>query len=137
MSNKLKKFFQEFELASNNFDYVKSGAFFSPSFLHGDPEKVQTINRDDFVKALPLRKAFFEKLGLKSSMIEITQQIDINSVYTLVKTKVLMQFDNHGVIKDIVQTASYIVKKDNLNMAIVVYINDQLLNSILSEHDLI
>lgn len=135
MSRKVAQFFQEFQQASKDFDAERSGRQFAEVFLHSDPETVQAVKREDFIKALPLRKAFFGKLGLQQTTMQIIQEVDMGA-HILVRATVDMTFEKNGTPVRIHQTASYILKENGESYVIIAYINDQLLQALLAEHGL-
>jgi|SRR5581483_2484561 len=135
MNQKVATFFQEFQQASENFDAERSGRQFADVFLHSDPESVRAVQRDDFVKALPMRKAFFAQLGLQKTTMEITSEMDLGA-HILVRTNVDMHFVKDGRHVDLHQTASYLLKEAGDSYVIITYINDQLLKTLLTEHGL-
>jgi|SRR5579883_1500081 len=136
MSQKVAQFFQEFQQASKDFDAERSGRQFAETFLHSDPETVRIVKREDFIKALPLRKAFFSKLGLQQTTMQITQEVDMG-VHILVRASVGMTFEKDDTPICMHQTASYILKEDGEGYVVIAYINDQLLQTLLAEHGLV
>lgn len=136
VSKKVADFFREFEAAGNSLDVAVTERQFNEVFLHGDPQKVQTVQRTDLIKALPMRKAMFDKLGLQTTKVTVTEQIDFSPFYTLAKVAVAMHFTTSSGPKQLDQTATYMLKLDGEEMKIVAYINDQLLQELLAQNGL-
>jgi hypothetical protein len=133
----VQQFFRDFEEASNNFDAARSAAQFSDVFLHADPQGVQAVPKDAFIKSLDKRRAFFDSLGLRTTKLAVIEEIPLNSQYTLAKARVTMYFRRpEGSELSVEQTASYIIKLGETPQ-VVFYLNDQLLTELLQAHGLL
>ncbi len=124
-SREVQLFFQDFEKAANTLDTDIMNRQYSDSFLFGDPNKTQTIEKEKFLEFLPQRKGFFDKLGrLSSKILELEQDV-VSGEYLLVKSKWLMTYQKGGEeIKD-ENFASYLVFKSATGMKIVAQIDHQ------------
>ena len=136
MKRDVAEFFEEFQQASDTLDATRSAKQFAEVFLHSDPEGVHAITNEDFVQLLPARKAFFDRLGLRSSRTRLASAEEVGEAYVLARTTVDMQFDKNGTTVDLHQTASYLLKKQRGTFVIIAYLNDQLLNALLAQKGL-
>jgi hypothetical protein len=82
----VEEFFRRYEQANKDFDVHLIAALYADTFMFGNPQGVQAIKKEDFVKVLPRRKDFMKAAGLLSSRVESVESSALDSKYTLVKT---------------------------------------------------
>jgi hypothetical protein len=77
-----------------------------------DPEGVQSVKKEDFVRVLPKRKEYFRSVGLLSSKIDSLAASKLDSKYVLVKAVWQMRFERRtGEPVDSQNSTTYILSK--------------------------
>src|SRR4030095_15092401 len=87
-----EEFFRRYEHANNDFDVQLIAKLYADTFMFGNPQGVQAVSKEDFVKVLPRRKEFRTPAGLLSSRVDSMQASTLDSKYILVKTVWNMSF---------------------------------------------
>ena len=92
VSERVTKFFGEFEanLAASDPDTI--AALYAESFIFAGPERVQAVRRDDLAKVLPKRQGYFKSLGLRSSRVVGLEEAGVDGQCVLVKATWRMRF---------------------------------------------
>jgi hypothetical protein len=75
----VKEFFDGYERANAEFEVQRIAALYADVFMFGDPQGVQSVKKEDFVRVLPRRKEFFKSVGLLSSKIESLEASKLDS----------------------------------------------------------
>jgi hypothetical protein len=81
-----EEFFRLYEQANRDFDVQLIAKLYADTFMFGNPQGVQAVKKEDFVKVLPRRKEFMKTAGLLSSRVDSVQASTLDSKYVLVKT---------------------------------------------------
>jgi hypothetical protein len=82
----VEDFFRRYEQANHDFDVPLIASLYADTFMFANPQGVQVIKKDDFVKVLPRRKDFMKAAGLLSSRVDSIETSALDSKYILVKT---------------------------------------------------
>ena len=90
--NKIKKFFEGVEQASNTLDLDLIDAQYADQFIFADPNGTRVVEKQKFLPALPQRQEFFKSLGHQSTKVLSLEQTPIDDQYTMVRAHFLMQF---------------------------------------------
>ncbi len=110
MNDRLKKFFEGVEFASNTLDLDLIDSQFADQFIFADPNGTRVIEKQKFLPFLPKRQEFFKSLGHQSTKILSLEETSIDSQYTMVKAHFLMQFQKKtGEVKEINLDSIYIL----------------------------
>jgi len=88
----VEEFFRRYEQANNDFDVHLIAALYGDTFMFGNPQGVQAVKKEDFVRVLPRRKDLMKASGLLSSRLDSLETTALDSKYTLVKTVWTMSF---------------------------------------------
>src|SRR5690242_12096495 len=91
-----KDFFDRYQSANTEFDVAGIAALYADVFMFGDPSGARSIKKEDFVKALPGRKEFFQSRGLVSSKLVSLEECHLDSKYVLAKTVWKMHLETNG-----------------------------------------
>src|SRR6185437_14001073 len=81
-----EEFFRLYEQANSDFDVQLISKLYADIFMFANPQGVQTVKKEDFVKVLPRRKEFMRAAGLLSSRVDCVSVTKLDSKYILVKT---------------------------------------------------
>src|SRR5215469_7911701 len=88
----VEEFFRRYEQANHDFDVQSIAKLYADAFMFGNPQGVQAVKKEDFVKLLPRRKDFMKTAGLLASRIDSVEACPLDSKYILVKTVWNMRF---------------------------------------------
>ncbi len=81
-----EEFFRLYEQANNDFDVPSISKLYADTFMFANPQGVQAVKKEDFVKVLPRRKDFMKAAGLLSARVDSVEATKLDSKYMLVKT---------------------------------------------------
>jgi len=102
--------------------------------MFGNPQGVQAVRKEDFVKVLPRRKEFLKTAGLLSSGIDTVEASTLDSKYVLVKTAWKMNFrgtNPNEVTRKI--SATYVLSNIGESFEIVLQLDHQDLMKIVQD----
>jgi hypothetical protein len=91
-----EEFFRLYEQANSDFDVQLISKLYADIFMFANPQGVQTVKKEDFVKVLPRRKEFMRAAGLLSSRVDSVSVTKLDSKYILVKTVWKMRVRAHN-----------------------------------------
>jgi ketosteroid isomerase-like protein len=91
-SERVKAFFEQYELNIATSDPAAIAAQYGESFVFAGPQGTQAVKRDDFVKVLPKRQGFFKSIGLRSSTVVALEEATFDDC-VLVKTQWRLRFE--------------------------------------------
>ena len=129
-----EEFFRLYEQANRDFDVQLIARLYADTFMFGNPQGVQAIKKEDFVKVLPRRKEFMKTAGLLSSRVDSVQTSTLDSKYVLVKTVWNMSF--RGTHADEVTrkiSATYVLSNIGESFEIVLHLDHQDLIKIVQD----
>ena len=90
--NRIRKFFEGVEQASNTLDLDLIDAQFADQFIFADPNGTWVVEKQKFLAFLPQRQEFFKSLGHQSTKVLSLDETQLDDQYTMVKAHFLMQF---------------------------------------------
>jgi hypothetical protein len=106
----VKKVHDRYEKANAEFEVERIAALYADVFMFGNPEGVQSVKKEDFVRVLPQRKEFFRSMGLLSPKIDSPEASKLDSKYVLVKAVWRMRFERRtGEPLDSQNSTTYIL----------------------------
>ena len=129
-----EEFFRLYEQANRDFDVQLIAKLYADTFMFGNPQGVQAVKKEDFVKVLPRRKEFMKTAGLLSSRVDSVQASTLDSKYVLVKTVWNMSF--RGTHADEVTrkiSATYVLSNIGESFEIVLQLDHQDLMKIVQD----
>jgi hypothetical protein len=122
----VKEFFDRYERANAEFEVQRIAALYADVFMFGNPEGVQSVKKEDFVRVLPKRKEYFRSVGLLSSKIDSLAASKLDSKYVLVKAVWQMRFERRtGEPVDSQNSTTYILSAVGDSFQIVFQIDHQ------------
>jgi hypothetical protein len=129
-----EEFFRLYEQANRDFDVQLIAKLYADTFMFGNPQGVQAVKKEDFLKVLPRRKEFMKTAGLLSSHVDSVQASTLDSKYVLVKTVWNMSF--RGTNTDEVTrktSATYVLSNIGESFEIVLQLDHQDLMKIVQD----
>jgi ketosteroid isomerase-like protein len=134
MEQLVKEFFREYEKANSSFDVSGIAALYADTFMFGGPNGVQTVNKDDFLKVVPKRKAYFSSIGLSDTQLVSVEATPMDSKYLLAKVAWKMKLQNSSGSRSLDTFATYILARGSGDaLSIVFQIDHQDLASAVKE----
>jgi ketosteroid isomerase-like protein len=134
MDQRVKEFFLQYERANSSSDVSGISALYADTFMFGGPNGVQSINKGDFLKVVPERKAYFSSMGLSETQLESVDASPIDSKYLLAKVAWKMKLQNSSGSRTLDTYATYILAQAGGDeLSIVFQIDHQDLASVVKE----
>ena len=121
----VEDFFRRYEQANHDFDLPLIATLYADTFMFGNPQGVQAIKKDDFVKVLPRRKDFMKAAGLLSSRVDSVETSALDSKYILVKTVWNLSFRATGGDVTRKTSATYVLCASGDSFEIVFQLDHQ------------
>ena len=121
----VEDFFRRYEQANHDFDVLLIATLYADTFMFGNPQGVQAIKKDDFVKVLPRRKDFMKAAGLLSSRVDSVETSALDSKYILVKTVWNLSFRATGGDVTRKTSATYVLSASGDSFEIVFQLDHQ------------
>ena len=121
----VEDFFRRYEQANHDFDLPLIATLYADTFMFGNPQGVQAIKKDDFVKVLPRRKDFMKAAGLLSSRVDSVETSALDSKYILVKTVWNLSFRATGGNVTRKTSATYVLSASGDSFEIVFQLDHQ------------
>lgn len=122
----VEEFFRRYEQANNDFDVQLIAQLYGDTFMFGNPQGVQAVKKEEFIKVLPRRKDFMKTAGLVSSRVDSAQASTLDSKYILVRTVWNMRFrTNNGDEVARKTSATYILSSSGDSFEIVFQLDHQ------------
>jgi len=121
----VEDFFRRYEQANHDFDLPLIATLYADTFMFGNPQGVQAIKKDDFVKVLPRRKDFMKAAGLLSSRVDSVETSALDSKYILVKTVWNLSFRATGGDVTRKTSATYVLSASGDSFEIVFQLDHQ------------
>jgi len=130
----VEEFFRRYEQANHDFDVPAIGELYADTFMFGNPQGVQAVKKEDFLKVLPRRKDFMKTAGLVSSRVDSVEASRLDSKYVLVKTVWNMRFQRNQGDEVVRKTsATYILSTTEDAFEIIFQLDHQDLMKIVQE----
>ena len=130
----VEEFFRRYQHANNDFDLPSIAKLYADTFMFGNPQGVQAVKKEDFVKLLPRRKEFMKTAGLVSSRVDSVAASALDSKYMLVKTVWNMQFRATPGAEVVCKTrATYVLSATGDSFEIVFQLDHQDLMKIVQD----
>jgi hypothetical protein len=104
------------------------------TFMFGNPQGVQAVKKEEFIKVLPRRKDYMKTAGLISSRVDSAEASTLDSKYILVRTVWNMRFrTNNGNEVACKTSATYILSSSVDSFEIVFQLDHQDLMKIVQD----
>lgn len=134
MNHAIEAFLKRYESAISKSDVPAIATLYADVFMFGGPHGVQSVTKDDFVRVVPKRRAWFSSVGLVDSKVSLIDANSLDSRYSLVKTTWTMTFEKTPGNKHLLQTsATYILEWREETAKIVFQIDHQDLSAAVKE----
>ena len=134
MNPKVTTFFEIYEKSVSEAAVSIVGALYSDVFMFGGPRGSQPVKKDDFLKLLPGRKAYFKSVGLEKTTVASIDEITLDAKYILAKVVWKMSLKNSTESSRQFETqTTYILEIKNETPVIIMQLDHQDLGERVNE----
>lgn len=122
----VREFFDEYARATGSLDLAVLGSAYGDIFMFASPGGVQAIKRDDFLKVVPKRGAFFRAAGLAASEVRRLEETRLDDEHTMVKAYWSLRFEKdpgRSFVEEI--AATYVLRRQEGAWQIVFQLDHQ------------
>ena len=125
-SGAVKEFFEAYVKATDSADSPFLGSAYGETFMFASPGAVLAVKRDDFLKVVPKRRAFFAAAGLVASDVRSLEETLLDEHHLLVKTGWTFRFVRDPAPPILVEgAATYILRRQDDRLQIVFQLDHQ------------
>ena len=125
-SKAIREFFDAYAKATGSLDLAFLGSAYGDTFMFAGPGGVQVVKRDDFLKVVPKREAFFRAAGLVASEVRRLEETRLDEKHTMVQAHWAMRFEKDAgrPIMD-ESAATYVLRRQEDSLQIVFQLDHQ------------
>jgi len=121
MNQRVHEFFVEYEQAIASSDVSKIGVLYADTFLFGGQSGVQAVKKEDFLKVIPKRKAYFTSMGLSDTRLESVEASQLDSTYLLAKVAWRMKLEDSSGSRTLNTFATYVLTRSDQDALSIVF----------------
>ena len=122
----IREFFDAYAKATGSLDLAFLEAAYGDSFMFAYPGGVHAVKRDDFLKVVPKRGAFFRAAGLAGSEVSRVEEMRLDDNHTVVQTHWSLRFEKDPGRPIIEETAAtYVLRRQQGSWQIVFQLDHQ------------
>jgi len=112
-SPSITEFFDTYAQATGSPDLVFLGSAYADTFMFAGPGGVQAVRRDDFLKVVPKRSAFFRATGLVASEVRKLDEITLDEKHAMVQVYWSMRFEMDASRPIVIEAvATYVLRRE-------------------------
>jgi ketosteroid isomerase-like protein len=126
VSSAVRDFFATYAAATASVDLTILESIYAESFMFATPAGAQAVKREDFLKVVPRRKAFFAAIGMQPSEVRRLEETELDPQYVLVKAQWTFRFakdPDHPVTDE--GAATYVLRRRDGGFQIVFQLDHQ------------
>ena len=106
----IRDFFDAYARATGSLDVTWLGSAYGETFMFAGPGGVQSVKREDFLKVVPKRGAFFRSAGLVASEVHRLEETRLDQKHTMVQAHWTLRFQkNAGIVVEEI-AATYVLR---------------------------
>jgi hypothetical protein len=137
-SKAIREFFDVYASATGSLDLAVLGSAYGETFVFASPSGVQAVKRDDFLKVVPRRGAFFRAAGLVASKVVRLEEMPLDERHTMVKAYWSLRFEKDPGRPIVDETAAtYVLRREQGPWQIVFQLDHQDLTKRVQELGLV
>ena len=122
----MREFFDAYARAADSVDLAFFESAYAETFMFAGPAGVQAVKRDDFLKVLPRRKAFFASIGLTGTQVSRLEETTLDELHTMVRVQWALRFEKAPRPPIVDQSsATYVLRRNEPSAQIVFQIDHQ------------
>ena len=137
-SDAVREFFHEYARATGSLDLAWLSSAYGDTFMFASPGGVQAVKREDFLKVIPKRGAFFRAAGLVSSEVKKLEETRLDERHMMVRAAWALLFEKEPgaqIVEEI--AATYVLRQQEEAWQIVFQLDHQDLTKRIQELGLI
>ena len=92
-SGEVRAFFEAYADATNSTDSDFFATAYGETFMFAGPATVQAVKRDDFLKVVAKRRAFFATVGLAATRVSSIEESPLDDLHLLVRVHWTFRFE--------------------------------------------
>jgi hypothetical protein len=125
-SSAVRALFEAFARANASADPAFFATAYAETFMFAGPATCQAVKRDDFLKVIPKRRAFFATVGLAATDVSSIDERPLDEHHLLVRVGWTFRFDRHAA-RPIVEegAATYVLRRQDSRLQIVFQLDHQ------------
>jgi len=125
-SSVVRKLFEAYAKATPSADAAFFATAYAETFMFAGPAAVQAVKRDDFLKVIPKRRAFFATVGLTATDVGAIDERPLDDHHLLVRVGWTFRFEKDPA-RPIVEegAATYILRRQDSRLQIVFQLDHQ------------
>jgi hypothetical protein len=122
----MREFFDAYARAADSVDLAFFESAYAETFMFAGPAGVQAVKRDDFLKVLPRRKAFFASIGLTGTQVSRLDETTLDELHMMVRVQWGLRFEKAPRPPIVDQSsATYVLRRNEPSAQIVFQIDHQ------------
>ncbi len=125
-SEAVRTLFAAYASAADSTDPTFFATAYAETFMFAGPATVQAVKRDDFLKVVPKRRAFFAALGLAATEVSGIDESPLDEQHLLVRVRWTFRFERNPA-PPIVEpgAATYVLRRQDSQLQIVFQLDHQ------------
>jgi hypothetical protein len=121
----IRTFFKTYEAANAAGDVSAISDLYANNFIFGGPKGSQMVKREDFVKAIPKRKQYFQSMGLGATKLSTFSWSQLDPFYIQVRTQWEMIVQSAQAANSLLTEATYVIETRSDSLKILLQIDHQ------------
>jgi hypothetical protein len=125
-SGAVRALFEAYARATDSTDPAFFATAYGETFMFAGPATVQAVKRDDFLKIVPKRRAFFASVGLAATKVNRIDESPLDEQHLLVRVRWTFRFERNPA-EPIVEegAATYVLRRQDSQLQIVFQLDHQ------------
>jgi hypothetical protein len=124
-SGAVRALFEEYARSADSTDPAFFAAAYAETFMFAGPASAQAVKRDDFLKVIPKRRAFFAALGLTTQISGIDES-RLDERHLLVRVQWTFRFEKNPATPIVEKgAATYVLRQQDGQLQIVFQLDHQ------------
>jgi len=125
-SSAVTALFEAYARATASTDPAFFATAYGETFMFAGPATVQAVKRDDFLKVVPKRRAFFAAIGLTGTEVSSIDETPLDEHHLLVRVAWTFRFERPPA-EPIVEegAATYVLRRQDSRLQIVFQLDHQ------------
>jgi hypothetical protein len=134
MIQRVRDFLARYERANSSSDVGVISALYAEIFMFAGPNGIRVINRADFLKLVPQRKAHFLSMGLSETTLASVDVHPLDSKYLQAKVTWRLTLRDRSGTRNLDAFATYVlIGVDGEELSIVFQLDHQDLATVIKE----
>jgi len=125
-SRAVRELFEAYARATASADPAVFAAAYGETFIFAGPAAVQAVKRDDFLKVVPKRRAFFAAVGLTATEVSSIDEHPLDDHHLLVRVGWTFRFERPPAPPIVEEgAATYVLRRQDGRLQIVFQLDHQ------------